>query len=437
MSLEEELNKEFRKFFDNCKTQKFSSSEMKVICKCLEGRKNQLKQIRIELNFMLLAIMTYFLYMNCDKVAWFVTALGRLFLIQLLPYWDWTPLYNKRCLIESGSKLVDSGFFYKEDCSVCGNDDKIDFLSNTSFSYIEENYLEQGLPVIVTDTRNSFDFDSFIETLNSSDLIENTNICNLETNLVIRKYASLENAFGKMRLSENHFLHWRNCNFKALKESRKLIEKPYFYPFHLEPYYSSWFLISKNYFGGRKYLQLEGLIFVNQLEGRMNVVLEPKEGCSEVCVGKEVILQEGDSLVFLSEFWNFAYINNGDESLTTVIDDDTDRDEDKNAEMRQKVVFIHTYVLWCCVVSENANQHLMCGVLLCCPIKALFLCERASRASRVHRLQCIITSKEKTTLINLHGILKQKKNACGCKYSTARANGNTIRYNHIMYILCE
>lgn len=121
MSLEEELNQEFRKFFDNCKNQKLTSSDMKVICKCLEGRRNGWKQFRIELNFILLVVMTYFLYANCDTVAWFVAALGRLFLIQLLPYWDWTPLYGKRCLIESGG-VVDSGSSYSyEDCSVCAN----------------------------------------------------------------------------------------------------------------------------------------------------------------------------------------------------------------------------------------------------------------------------------------------------------------------------
>lgn len=201
------------------------------------------------------------------------------------------------------------------------SDGKIDFLSNTSYSYIEENYLEQGMPVVVTDTKNSLSLMKFIEALNSTDLIENSNICNLETNLVIKKYASLENAFYKMESDANYFLHWRNCNFQALKESRKLIEKPYFYPFHLEPYYSSWFLISKTYYGSKKTLYLEGLIFVNQLEGRLNVILDPKEECTEACVGKEMVLQEEDSLVFLSEFWNFAYVTDETEgSLTTILE---------------------------------------------------------------------------------------------------------------------
>lgn len=175
--------------------------------------------------------------------------------------------------------------------------------------------------MVVTETRNYFDFDEFSEALNSSDLIEITNICNLETNLVIKKYASLENAFDKMKADSNYFLHWRNCNFQALKESRKLIAKPYFYPFHLEPYYSSWFLISKTYYGSKKSLYLEGLIFVNQLAGRLKLILDPKEGCSEVCIGREVILQEEDSLVFLSEFWNFAYVTDEtEESMTTVLE---------------------------------------------------------------------------------------------------------------------
>lgn len=175
--------------------------------------------------------------------------------------------------------------------------------------------------MVVTDTENVFPLQDFVNALNSSNLIENSNFCNLETNLVIKKYATLENAFDKMQISSNYFLHWRNCNFAALKESRKLIEKPYFYPVHLEPYYSSWFLVSRTNHGFKKSLYLEGLIFVNQLHGRLNVILEPKEDCLEACNAKEFILQEEDSLVFLSEFWEFAYVTGETEdSLTTILE---------------------------------------------------------------------------------------------------------------------
>lgn len=165
------------------------------------------------------------------------------------------------------------------------------------------------------------DFLTFLENLNSSSLIENQNLCDLETNLAIKKFSTLENAIEKMKTYPNYFLHWRNCNFRALKESRNFIEKPYFYPFHLEPYYSSWFIISKTFASSKNYLNVEGLIFVNQLKGDIIISLEPKDNCIDSCTEKNFKLEEEDSLVFLSEFWNLAYsTDEEEESLTTVLE---------------------------------------------------------------------------------------------------------------------
>lgn len=122
MSLEEELNREFQIFFDNCKSRNLSSTEMKVICKYLE-RKTLWKQLRIEINFMIVIILIYLIYINCEVFAWYITALGRIFLIQLLPYWDWTYLYNQQCLIEN-IKTTENLRYYSNDCPACNSGGK-------------------------------------------------------------------------------------------------------------------------------------------------------------------------------------------------------------------------------------------------------------------------------------------------------------------------
>lgn len=119
MSLEEELDREFRLFFDNFKNRNVSTSDMKVICKCL-GKNTPWKQIKIELNFMILIVMTYILYNNCDAIAWFFSAIGKILLIQLLPYWDWTHLYNRNCLIENVKNIESSPYIF-DDCTSCIN----------------------------------------------------------------------------------------------------------------------------------------------------------------------------------------------------------------------------------------------------------------------------------------------------------------------------
>lgn len=65
-----------------------------------------------------------------EVLNWHASAIGRLILIKwVLPFYDWTPLYNSRCLIENWqaekptSKDVMQTFddFTKDDCAICEN----------------------------------------------------------------------------------------------------------------------------------------------------------------------------------------------------------------------------------------------------------------------------------------------------------------------------
>lgn len=90
-----------------------------------------------------------------------------------------------------------------------------------------EKFLIRGLPVIVSDAIADADQTSclrkFIENIseNMSTMIM-TRPCNLDTNLMMSKYASLDESFNIIRnkLKESDeapwFLSFRNCRFQAV-----------------------------------------------------------------------------------------------------------------------------------------------------------------------------------------------------------------------------
>lgn len=100
------LEQEFVDFFAECKKQGFSDDEMRAICQpLLQRHRNRYLAVACVVLAVFGALCL--LYNWCDEFSWFVSAIGRLLLIQVLPYWDWTPLYNSRCLIERTVYKVD------------------------------------------------------------------------------------------------------------------------------------------------------------------------------------------------------------------------------------------------------------------------------------------------------------------------------------------
>lgn len=93
------IEKDFEIFFNSLKKQQFSTEEIQQICKPL---RNYFLLEKIK-KWCIIAIslgLIYFLCTRCDSLNWFLSAVGRLLLIQLLPYWNWPELYNAKCLID-------------------------------------------------------------------------------------------------------------------------------------------------------------------------------------------------------------------------------------------------------------------------------------------------------------------------------------------------
>lgn len=156
-----------------------------------------------------------------------------------------------------------------------------------------------------------------------------SNPCDVSTNLMLNKFfdteIALRKAWNLQHSLDKWFLQLRNCQFEAVKSSRNFIKRPYFYPVHLEPYYSSWLIMSHNY-NNNNYQQeifLQGLIVVQQLWGSMDLSLKAKEPCMN-CPIINVHLKEGESLIFSTDLWALSYkfINDRSEIIATIMEID-------------------------------------------------------------------------------------------------------------------
>lgn len=107
-------------FFNSCKTKRLSKFQLEL--KCLPIYIGFLKQ---EFGFhfsILFSVGVIVLLINfIPWINWTLCAIGRLILIELLPYWKWTDLYDKKCLWEPNKGVQETFVLNKAliDCSIC------------------------------------------------------------------------------------------------------------------------------------------------------------------------------------------------------------------------------------------------------------------------------------------------------------------------------
>lgn len=282
------------------------------------------------------------------SLNWNASAIGRIALIKLiLPTYNWQHLYDSRCLIEmapihrieKSEQFENYDEFKDQYCTVCENlgniqsvvvqiislliyvsiADAIDRISNTSFGNLHDIYLVRDHPVIVSDSHNADDVpEDFVEFLQSFPQLKYSMPCNIATNLlqIRNRQPNLKNIFQQTKRigTKEWFLHFRNCEFEAVKASRGVFPhkyRPYFLSNHLPPFYSSWVLISKQYkIMDEMRLLLKDLVFVFQLKGKLTGRLFVQEQCKFFCDNQDFQLNAGETLIFNAEMWDFYYHNN-------------------------------------------------------------------------------------------------------------------------------
>ncbi|XP_073847494.1 uncharacterized protein [Musca autumnalis] len=320
-----ELEKDFEQFFATLRKENLSPLEIENICQplYLYRRKESLKKL---CKVVLILGVFYALIKWCDSFNWFLSALGRLALIQVLPIFNWSTLYNAKCLIERPlntdnvrqSSSVSTNTLEYGNCLLCENIDYVPTVSNITFSQLENAYLEVGTAVVITDSHHPITADDFFYAIfhkssTSSSAFLQSSHCDVSSNLIIKKFFNAELVLRKAwnlmdRPEEKWFIQLRTCQSSAVRASRLFIPKPYYYPIHLEPYYSSWLIMSQN-FSHRQYqdVVVQGLIIVQQLSGTNSLKLIAKKPCDENCPTIKVHLNEGEGFVFSSDLWDLSY----------------------------------------------------------------------------------------------------------------------------------
>ncbi|XP_055704482.1 uncharacterized protein LOC129802544 [Phlebotomus papatasi] len=306
------LDQEFQEFFRKLDEQNLSQKDYQKICRPL------IVHLRMKLlkKYFFIALLLVILWSisQVSVVNWNLVAIGRIILIKLLPFWNWTHLHDAKCLLDYplASNTDDHVVSEKPalDCSVCENIDSIQTTWNTDYTFINEEFLERGLPVILINSHPPWPEDNFTQHLLTLEPLMESSPCEMSSNLIVRRLANLHELIERVQKvdEQSWFIHFRNCDFPAVKASRLIASRPGFFSPHLEPAYSSWVLMSRNYdYPAPKELTLEGIVLVRQLLGRGVFKLSGRGKCLEEC-GKYIVnVKSGEALLFTTDLWDFSY----------------------------------------------------------------------------------------------------------------------------------
>uniref|UniRef100_A0A182MRB3 Uncharacterized protein n=1 Tax=Anopheles culicifacies TaxID=139723 RepID=A0A182MRB3_9DIPT len=283
------------------------------------------------------------------SVNWHVTAIGRLLMIEMLPYWDWTPLYRGKCLIAkaretTAGKQFEPTVSFPDDCVVCRNfvstTGTVPVRQNVTYEALFRHHLMRNVPTIVSDVyppwsehkRYGADWDSFLNDLEELLL---ANPCDFRTNLLFKPSYAKTSALARMvdlladdtavpmrnATKRGWFVQLRNCALRSIKKTRTMFGKPYFYATHWEPPYTNWILLSRAFDGALEMTpNMAGLVLVHQLRSSLSVILRPRAECANSCQMLPITLQQQQSLLFSTTLWSFSYApTDGNETSLTFI----------------------------------------------------------------------------------------------------------------------
>ncbi|XP_050315027.1 uncharacterized protein LOC126749387 [Anthonomus grandis grandis] len=262
-------------------------------------------------------------YIKWESLYWHITALTRIALVKILPYWDWRYLKNDVCLISKFDPLLPQGV-EEFDCNLCENLKDFQDLSlikgEVDISDLIRQCVQLEIPVVIN---NQIDhwlkespqelFDQLLEKPQFAHSIP----CNLHTNIHNSKLGepTILDLYEKTELFHQFFIHFQNCDSAAMKVFRNFTAKPSVVPEELSPVSYNW-LIWNNRYDGARYKKLnliERHIVIGQIMGKSRLRLTPRNNCQDQCPALEGDLKNGDLMVVTS-LWDVEYLpSNKDE----------------------------------------------------------------------------------------------------------------------------
>ncbi|XP_078598350.1 uncharacterized protein LOC144874261 [Branchiostoma floridae x Branchiostoma japonicum] len=257
-----------------------------------------------------------------------VAIFGKLALVKVLPYWDWTYLHKEAC-------LINNPFYTKpprliaEDCEVCLEIKGMERLEKVDHADISDLLLD-NVPFVVTDATqewtelNGMTFDEFLELYSTQQEFLTSGVCDFHSSLK----KSLPSPHPSVLPTEaqgkaDWFALWQNCERDAVRLMRKFYRtRPYFLPPMVQSDESNWVFVSKGQRIKRFVplpLEKYSVVWLAQVKGSVSYRLEPDPICKTTCTPIDVTLKPGETLVVPQNLWKFQLKNSKDSEPSVVV----------------------------------------------------------------------------------------------------------------------
>jgi len=270
----------------------------------------------------LVAILLFTLaWKNWDYFSWRITALTRMLMFQILPYFDWRYLKHEPCLVPKFFQKKNNNEVLEEpfNCDLCETFiDFEDFFVDHDATDVIRQYLEVDHPVIVSGAIEHWTTSSPEELLSlllDRKEFANSVPCNFFSNFHNPKKspgASLKEIFTKKHNFDSFFLHFQNCDLEAMKILRNFTYRPWAVPEEIAPVTYNWLIWNRKY-NPVKYKKLELIekyALIGQMFGSTQLKLVPRKNCKDKCDVIEGVLPSGYTLMFTS-LWDIEYLPRG------------------------------------------------------------------------------------------------------------------------------
>ncbi|KAI4454746.1 arginine demethylase and lysyl-hydroxylase jmjd [Holotrichia oblita] len=301
-----QLEAELKQFYAYCKENNFTDEEIANICKPLLPTVKNLKSKLLLYALVFLTIFSIlYLLSYLDTIQWHYSALGRIFLIELLPFWDWKNLQHEKCIVNSLKPT--ENLPRVQDCTFCEYIHGIDVVDAGEVDFIYRKFIKINKPVILENGLEYWmdlvDSKDVLEKLLADEIIANSYPCKFKSNTYYGSgnlYQSLRN----IQEYSDYFANFQICEFDAVKAMRRYVPRPKFLAAEILPVQYTWVLLSRDYYVEkfRRISLSDQIAIVGQLGGKSDILLVPNE-CNDDCQTLKIELKAGEVLMF-GDLWN-------------------------------------------------------------------------------------------------------------------------------------
>lgn len=313
MTTIEQLNRDFDAFYDFCKENNLTDDDIKQLCQPLLTtiwKTKLVKQLKIGLLAVLLILILYSIC-NTETIAWHLSAIGRILMIKLLPFYDWSQLRNEICIIKRINTEITNSV---NNCVLCEAIDEIVEFDGFNPDAIYEDYIKLHIPVKLKNVDLEWEIQSLpvinlTETLLTNQILSTSFPCKLSTNLFKHSQQQFHDILMRAaNANQRYFIHFQNCEWDAVKQFRIYTPRPPFLYREIAPIQYSWLLLNRNYKIDKfKRIDLQdNIAVIVQIFGATNFRLLPQRRCESECFVMEDVLREGDVLI-LTSLWDLEY----------------------------------------------------------------------------------------------------------------------------------